>query len=97
MKKLMIAAALTAFAASPALAQQGPWGPWQTQVQYNPPSQAYMYAPAQGYEQYGMGFAGSAPGAVIDSGMIIGQDPDADVRLQLRREELVNDGVVPHQ
>jgi hypothetical protein len=92
MKKILIAATLAAFAVSPALAQQtqyGPTGPeadeWETSAQYNTPSQAFMYAPAQGYNQSGMGFAGSAPDVVIENGVVVGQDPDADVRLELRR------------
>ena len=92
MKKILIAATFAAFAVSPALAQQtqyGPTGPeadeWETSAQYNTPSQAFMYAPAQGYNRLAMGFAGSAPGVVIENGIIVGQDPDADVRLELRR------------
>jgi hypothetical protein len=94
MKKFMIAAALTAFAASPAVAQQSPWTAWQAPAQYNAPSQAYMYAPAQAYAQPGMsaGFAGSAPDVVIENGMIVGQDPDANVRLQLRRDAQAEPG-----
>src|SRR5690606_29029847 len=98
MKKILIAATLAAFAVSPALAQQmqyGPTGPeadeWETSAQYNTPSQAYMYAPAQGYNQPGMGFAGSAPGVVVENGIVVGQDPDADVRLELRRAAQTGD------
>lgn len=88
MKKILIAAALTAFAVAPAVAQQGPWGATQMPNQYGAPGQSYMYGPAQAYAQPGMGagFAGSGSDVVIENGMIVGQDPDADVRLQLRRE-----------
>lgn len=93
MKRLFVAAALTAaFAVSSALAQQGPWQAPVQPVQYAP-SQAYGYAPMQGYEQNQ--FMGVMPGAVVQSGVVIGQDPDADVRLQLRREALLNEGVSP--
>lgn len=88
MKKILMAAALTVFATAPALAQQGTWGAPQMPTQYGAPGQSYMYGPAQAYAQPGMGagFAGSAPGVVIENGIVVGQDPDADVRLQLRRE-----------
>lgn len=98
MKKLLIATAFAAFAVTPALAQQSPWQGWRTNVQYGS-SQTYMYAPAPGYAQPGMGFMGSSPDVVVENGILLGQDPDVNVRLQLRREAIGTEGysLVPGQ
>lgn len=49
---------------------------------------AYAYAPAtRGYSQAAL----SARASVIDDGQIAGQDPDANVRLQLRKSDGIFD------
>jgi hypothetical protein len=98
MKKILIATVLAAFAVTPALAQQSPWSGWRSNVQYAP-SQTYMYAPTQGYVQPDIGYMGSSPDVVIENGILLGQDPDANVRLQLRREAIGTEGysLVPGQ
>ena len=60
----------------------------------SPMTQSYAYAPSQAYgpgQAYGPFGYGIAPGSVYQNGEKIGQDPDAGVRLQLRRDAMLGD------
>ena len=89
MHKVLMAAAVAAFVATPALAQQGPW---LSQSQYSPEVPTYMYAPGP-YAQVEVGpdaqaYAGiMAPPAVSVEGFILGRDPDPNVRAELQRNQ----------
>jgi hypothetical protein len=78
MKKLIIGACFAAFAASPALAQnQSQALPFASS---NTASPALMFAtPAQSQ-------------VVVADGRIIGQDPDANVRLEILRSSIASEG-----
>ena len=83
MKRILTAVALTALAASPALAQYG----WRS-----PAMQSYAAAPTYAAEPSGMVYADPATGSpyvgphtVISQGRIVGADPDVDIRNELRR------------
>jgi hypothetical protein len=83
MKKLMIAIALTAAAASPAFANGT-----RSHAQSNEPMTA-PYASQQGYGAYASsdyGYAGT-----YASGQYVGTDPDANIRLQLQRNPTANE------
>jgi hypothetical protein len=95
MKKLLVAAAFAAIAVSPALAQQGPWSSWQSPSQVQTRSQTYMYAPEQGYGQPSMQYMTLSPYAAVEGNLVIGADPDANVRLQMKRDALNTEGVSP--
>lgn len=76
MKKIIVSAALSALLASPAFAQATPM---QTQVPYVS-SQRVMHGGHQA--QYRPAYAG----VVIEGNHVLGQDPDPNIRLQLRRD-----------
>lgn len=91
MKKTIIAAALAAFAAAPAFAQQPEPPVTQTQPR---PVEPYLAAPVQPNADAGTlpqpgtfayeGYAG--PNVVVSmDGRIVGQDPDPNVRFDLQR------------
>jgi hypothetical protein len=86
MKKFFAAAAIAAFAVSPALAQQGPWNAWRA-----PAAPALGYAPEPYANPQMMQYTVS-PYAAIEANTVVGQDPDANIRLQLKRDALLNDG-----
>jgi opacity protein-like surface antigen len=84
MKKMLLATALAAVIASPALAQSGsrkavapaygqavPLGAWQ-----GSPFGAYAQSPRSASQPYG----------VYENGKFIGADPDPNVRLMLRKD-----------
>jgi hypothetical protein len=89
MKKLLVAAAFAALAVSPALAQQGHQNAWPMPQHMTSP---LGYAPAP-YTNQGMQYATVSPYAAIEAKTVVGYDPDANVRLQLKREALLNDGI----
>ena len=89
MKKTLIAAAFAAFAVTPVLAQQA-WSP-EPSPRF-PAGQTYMYAPVQsanplayGPQAYVQGQAFQNDVVMGIDGRIVGQDPDPDVRAELRR------------
>jgi hypothetical protein len=96
MKKLIMGAALAALLASPAFAMS--YDPEVGSGNINPSpydvsaqnggafSNAYDYAPAQGERLDGIRAQATAPGVVYEDGHYIGQDPDPNVQLQLRRD-----------
>ena len=71
MRKIIIGACFAAFATSPALAQNQ--------------SQALPYAPPNTASQALMFATPPQSQVVVADGRIIGQDPDANVRLEIRR------------
>ena len=75
MKRILTAVALTALAASPALAQYS-WG--------SPAMQSYAAAPIV-YGDVATGSPYVGPHTVIAEGRIVGADPDADIRTELRK------------
>src|SRR5688572_552128 len=99
MKKIILSAALTAALASPAFSQATPMP--------TPPPAAYSSQRVQSglyggyrngsgaYAQYRndayaqQGYYGT--GVVIEGGRIVGQDPDPNVRLELRRDQVSDD------
>jgi opacity protein-like surface antigen len=82
MKKIIVSAALSALLASPAFAQATPM---QTQAPYYS-SQRAVHGGHAGYAQYGNTRPAYAAGVVIEGNHVLGQDPDPNVRLQLRRD-----------
>lgn len=73
MKKLLAAAAFTALAASPTFAASA--------------HRAHASFPANGMTASdSMAFAVADPYTVVEAGKYLGRDPDANVRLDLRRE-----------
>lgn len=72
MKKLMMGIALTAIAASPALANS-----IHARAGYGPANDAYAYAP---------GLISSNRGPVFEYGKYQGNDPDPFIRQQLQRD-----------
>jgi hypothetical protein len=54
-----------------------------------------MYAPEQGYGQPTMQYMTLSPYAAVENNFVIGADPDANVRLQLKRDALNTEGVTP--
>jgi hypothetical protein len=89
MKKLFAAAAIAAFAVTPALAQQGPWNAWRA-----PTVSPLGYAP-EPYANQRMAQYTVSPYAAIEANTVVGYDPDANVRLMLKRDALLNEGVGP--
>ena len=98
MKKTILSAVLTAVLASPAFAQATP-------MLTQPPPQAYSSQRIQPgrYEGYRNGSGayaqyrndayaqqGYGAGVVIEGGRIVGQDPDPNVRLELRRDPVAD-------
>jgi hypothetical protein len=87
MKKFFAAAAIAAFAVTPALAQQGPWNAWRA-----PAASPLGYA-SEPYANPQMMQYTVSPYAAIEANTVVGHDPDANIRLQLKRDALLNDGV----
>jgi hypothetical protein len=85
MKKLAIVLALTALAASPALAKNTP-----KRVSANHAYQTNNgpIIPEEGWMAYAY-YPGSD--VVVEDGEILGRDPDPNVRLQLRRDSDIKD------
>lgn len=104
-KKTIIAAALAASVATPAMALStwgsfGYSGPYAYGGHSQPYASVNALAPrahlraGEPYAFAGQPYAyapGVASGIVVADGEIIGRDPDPNVRLQLRRDALVND------
>jgi opacity protein-like surface antigen len=106
MKKIILSAALTAVLASPAFAQATPMltqpqayssqrvtpGYSSQRIQ---PGRYEAYRNGNGaYAQYGndaYAQQGYGAGVVIEGGRIKGQDPDPNVRLELRRDDVSDD------
>ena len=86
MKKLFAAAAIATFAVTPALAQQAPWAAWRAPVASPLGYASEPYANPQ-MMQYTV-----SPYAAIEANTVIGHDPDANIRLQLKRDAILNDG-----
>jgi hypothetical protein len=93
MKKLIIAAAFATLLASPAFAQA--YNPNVGSGNVVPPPAgfasttgygAFAYAPARSEHLRGVHAQAMARDAVEQDGQTIGQDPDPNVRLQLRRD-----------
>lgn len=87
MKKLAIVLALTALAASPALATNVP--------KHLAANHAYQTNNGQVIPEEGWMAYAYYPGSdvVIEDGQILGRDPDPNVRLQLRRDsDIKNSG-----
>ena len=78
MKRILTAVALTALVASPALAQTYSWRSPAMQSFAGTPSSIGIVDPVTGYPYVG-------PRTAVSHGMIVGADPDADVRSELRR------------
>jgi opacity protein-like surface antigen len=102
MKKTILSAVLTAVLASPAFAQATPMLTQPQPQAYSSQRvqpQAYssqrIYRSGNGaYAQYGSdAYAqqGYGAGVVIEGGRIKGQDPDPNVRLELRRDDVSDD------
>jgi hypothetical protein len=92
LKKLMMGAAFATLLASPVLAQTDALNT-DPGVSYTAGTQSYAYAPrargsrAFAYVPRAAGQAGSVySGRVYEDGAYVGQDPDPNVRLQLRRD-----------
>lgn len=85
MKKIIVSAALSALLASPAFAQATPM---QSQAPYYA-SQRAMHGHHLGYAQHG-NVRGYAAGTVIEGNHVPGQDPDPNIRLQLRRDPVAD-------
>ena len=85
MKKLAIMLALTTLAASPALAQNT--------TKRMTANHAYQAANAQNLPDEALAAYAFYPGndLVIEDGVILGRDPDPNVRLQLRRDSDIKD------
>jgi opacity protein-like surface antigen len=93
MKKLIIGAAFAVLLASPAFAQAYDPNIGSGNIVSSPGDfasapafGAYAYAPAHGQRLRGIHAQAMAPDAVEQDGHNVGQDPDANVRLQLRRD-----------
>lgn len=86
MNKFLTAAVFAALLASPVLAQQA--GPAQQPdaITYPMPAPSASDLEAPGSSAY----ASSGVGVVIVDGVAVGADPDANVRLQLRRDPGAN-------
>ncbi len=87
MLKFVIAAALTALLTTAAFAQIQPPAP--SQAGAAPASEPAASEPAQDQEEADeayAAYAGPGPGAVIENGVLRGEDPDANVRLDIRRD-----------
>ena len=90
MKKLIIGAAFATLLASPAFAQAydpnvGSGNIVPPPAEFAPVANSFAYAPAHTQRLYGARTQAIAPDVVQD-GQYLGQDPDANVRLQLRRD-----------
>ena len=81
MKKMILSVALAALATGPALAQATPMLR-QTAPAYTSP-RAFHDGYAARYNSYAQ--FGNGP-VVVESNHIVGQDPDPNVRLQLKRD-----------
>jgi hypothetical protein len=84
MKKMILSALLTAVVSSSAFAQATPM-----LTQQGPDVAAHRTVRgnhAGHYARYGNIRQDIAPGVVIDGNHYVGQDPDPNVRLQLRRD-----------
>jgi hypothetical protein len=93
MKKLIIAASFATLLASPAFAQSydpnvgsGNVIPPASGFASNPGYGAFAYAQPRSERLRGLHAQAMAPDAVDEDGHTIGQDPDPNVRLQLRRD-----------
>ena len=86
MKKIILSAALTAALASPAFSQATPMltQPQAYASERVQPGPYSRYNGQRGYAQ-----PGYAPG-VVSSGRAIGQDPDRNVQLELRRDPVAD-------
>ena len=84
MKKLILSAALATLVASPAFAQA-------TQLVRQP--QAYagqQVLPGQAIRNGNAAPYGYARGVIVEGGHVVGQDPDANVQLQLKRDPVAD-------
>ena len=85
MKKLMLSAALATLVASPAFAQA-------TQLVKQPPAYAGQQV-LPGAQTIRNGYAapyGYGRGVIVEGGHIVGQDPDPNVQLQLKRDPVAD-------
>ena len=92
MKKMILGVALAVLVASPALAQatrQLRQTPEYTGQRILPGNQASQNGYQNGYAQDGYAHYGYAPG-VVNGGRIVGQDPDPNVQLQLKRDPVAD-------
>jgi opacity protein-like surface antigen len=107
MKKIILSAALAAVLASPAFSQATPMltqpqayssqrvTPAYSSQQIRPGRYEAYRNGSGAYAQYGndvyaqQGYYGA--GVVIEGGRIVGQDPDPNVRLELRRDQVSDD------
>ena len=90
MKKIILSAALTAALASPAFSQATPMLT-QPQAYSGQRVQPGHYAQQRGTVQRGYAQEPAyASGAVVNGGEIVGQDPDPNVRLELRRDPVAD-------
>lgn len=87
MKKVILSAALATLVASPAFAQA-------TQMLRQPPAYTgQRVLPNQAIPNGSNSYAtpyGYAPGVIVEGGRIVGQDPDPNVQLQLRRDPVAD-------
>jgi hypothetical protein len=79
MKKMILSVALAALVASPALAQA------TRMLRQAPDYASQRIMSGNQAAQYGY-----APGIIVEGGRIIGQDPDRNVQLQLKRDPVAD-------
>ena len=84
MKTMILSVALAALVASPALAQAT--RPYRQLPAYTSPQ---LVPNGNGHDAYGYTPYGGGSG-VVRSGRYIGQDPDPNVRLQLKRDPVAD-------
>jgi hypothetical protein len=90
MKKIILSAALTAVLASPAFAQATPMLT-QPQAYSSQRIQPGHYAQQRGYVRQGyVQEPAYGSSVVVNGGEIVGQDPDPNVRLELRRDPVAD-------
>lgn len=91
MKKLILSAALATLVASPAFAQA-------TQLLRQPPAYAVQRVlPGQAILNGYAAPYGYARGAIVEGGHVVGQDPDPNIQLQLKRDPVADYGSFHHE
>lgn len=86
MKKIILSAALTAVLASPAFSQATPMLTDPLTPAYSSQRVQPGHFAQRGYVQQ----QGYAAGVVAEGGRIVGQDPDPNVQLELRRDPVAD-------
>ncbi len=87
MKKILfVSASLAALIATPALAQNHQYDQSRNTAWYGRNAPSAEFAPRGAFARDYQGSFGGFSDKVVEDGKVIGADPDANVRLELRRD-----------